>query len=188
MLAVAQGSSVLAAVRRIFGCGAGTPSCGVRDLVPWPGIKPRPQAWECRALTTASPGKSNLCLLVNFPANFFKKILEDFPSNPSGLCYVFTAKGMGSIPCQGTGIPQAVWYSRKGRKQVLGALWKQSGTHPKIKRRCTDHNYSSSKVGVILWYMKFDGSLEYEILPVGEDKNVTFYKDQGISLRHRIKI
>lgn len=44
------------------------------------------------------------------------------------------------------------------------------------------------RLGVILWYMKFDGSLEYKILTVGEDENVNFYEDQGIGLRHRIKI
>ena len=41
-------------------------SCSMWDLVPWPGIEPRPPAlgvqslsyWECRALATGPPGKS----------------------------------------------------------------------------------------------------------------------------------
>ena len=99
LLAVAQGSSILVAAYRIFSCGTGTLSCGMRDLVPWPGIKPRPHAWECRALATESPGKSNLCLLVNFPATFFKKILEAFPSNPSRtmLCFHCQRHGFNSL-------------------------------------------------------------------------------------------
>ena len=39
------------------------------DLVPWPGIQPRPPHWECRVLATGPPGKSpgmlwNLILMV----------------------------------------------------------------------------------------------------------------------------
>ena len=35
-------------------------SCGLRDLVPRPGIEPRPPALECRVLATQPPGKSAL--------------------------------------------------------------------------------------------------------------------------------
>ena len=33
-------------------------SCSKQDLVPWPGIEPRPQAWERGVLATGPPGKS----------------------------------------------------------------------------------------------------------------------------------
>ena len=34
-------------------------SCGTWDLVPWPGIKPRPYIWEHRVLAIRLPGKSS---------------------------------------------------------------------------------------------------------------------------------
>ena len=34
------------------------PSCGMWDLVPWPGIEPGPLHWEHGVLTTGPPGKS----------------------------------------------------------------------------------------------------------------------------------
>lgn len=43
------------------------------DLVPQPGIKPRPQQWKCRVLTIGPPGSPNLLLgdfqVGTFPAN-----------------------------------------------------------------------------------------------------------------------
>ena len=33
-------------------------SCGVWDLVPWPGIEPTPLHWECRFLAIGPPRKS----------------------------------------------------------------------------------------------------------------------------------
>ena len=35
-------------------------SCGILDLVPWTGIKPRPLHWELRVLATGPPEKSQL--------------------------------------------------------------------------------------------------------------------------------
>ena len=40
-------------------------NCGKRDLVPWLGIEPRPQAWERGALATGPPGKSLKLPLLN---------------------------------------------------------------------------------------------------------------------------
>ena len=36
-------------------------SCSMWDLVPWPGITPRPLHWELRIFVTGSPGKSLFC-------------------------------------------------------------------------------------------------------------------------------
>ena len=38
-----------------------------------------------------------------------------------GLC-AFTAEGPGSIPAQGTNIPQAMWYGGKKKKEVKKKL------------------------------------------------------------------
>ena len=43
-----------------------TLSCGVRDLVPWPSIEPRPLHWEHGALATGPPGKSLSSVLKLF--------------------------------------------------------------------------------------------------------------------------
>ena len=37
---------VLVVACGIFSCGTQTLSCSMWNLVPWPGIKPRPPAWE----------------------------------------------------------------------------------------------------------------------------------------------
>ena len=42
---------------RIFSYGLWTLSCGKRDLVPWPGIKPGPLHWEHGVLATGPPEK-----------------------------------------------------------------------------------------------------------------------------------
>ena len=41
-------------------------SCGMWDLVPWPGIEPKPPDWERGILTTGPPGKSLVYLLILF--------------------------------------------------------------------------------------------------------------------------
>ena len=60
---------VLVVAHRIFfSCGMWSFSCGMKDLVPWLGIKLRPPAvgaqslrhWEPKALATGPPGKSLL--------------------------------------------------------------------------------------------------------------------------------
>ena len=43
-------------------------------LVPWPGIKLVPPAWEHRVLTTGLPGKSTLCLTVWGTAKPFSRV------------------------------------------------------------------------------------------------------------------
>ena len=58
LLVAALGCPVSAAVCRIFSRSMGTLSCGMWDLVPWPGIEPGPLPWECRVLTTGPPGTS----------------------------------------------------------------------------------------------------------------------------------
>ena len=44
----------------IFNCNMQTLLCGTWDLVPWPGIKPRPLHWEHGVLVSRPPGKPNL--------------------------------------------------------------------------------------------------------------------------------
>ena len=43
----------------IFSCNMQSLSCLPWDLVPWPGIKPRPPPLEWRVLATGPPGKSH---------------------------------------------------------------------------------------------------------------------------------
>ena len=40
-------------------------SCDMWDLVPWPGIEPRPLHWEHRVLSTRPPGQSQGSLIWN---------------------------------------------------------------------------------------------------------------------------
>ena len=50
-----EGSSIFVVVSRFFSCSLKTLSCGIWDLVPWPGIKPRPptlQGWNLSHWTT----------------------------------------------------------------------------------------------------------------------------------------
>ena len=63
----AQGHScnmwdVLLAAYRIF-------SCGIWDLVPWPGVEPRPLHWELRVLATGPPGKFPDGFVLNLQYN-----------------------------------------------------------------------------------------------------------------------
>ena len=58
LLVAALGRPISAAACRIFSYTMGTLSCGMWDLVPWPGIEPGPLPWECRVLTTGPPGTS----------------------------------------------------------------------------------------------------------------------------------
>ena len=44
-------------------------SCGIWDLVPWPGIEPRPLHWELRVLATGPPGKFPDGLVLNLQYN-----------------------------------------------------------------------------------------------------------------------
>ena len=52
------GCNWLIAAHRVFSCSMRTLSCSLRDLVPWPGIEPRPLLWEHGVLTTGPPVKS----------------------------------------------------------------------------------------------------------------------------------
>ena len=42
---------------QIFSCSMWTPSCDTWNLVPWPGIQPRPLALEAQSPSPGSPGK-----------------------------------------------------------------------------------------------------------------------------------
>ena len=44
----------------IYRCCFFFSGCAIGLLVPWPGIKPRPQQWKCWVLTTGQPGNSAL--------------------------------------------------------------------------------------------------------------------------------
>ena len=41
-------------------------SCGMQDLVPWPGIKTGPLPWECRVWVTGPPEKSHTLSLKSY--------------------------------------------------------------------------------------------------------------------------
>ena len=43
----------------VFNCNMQSLSCLPRDLIPWPGITPRPLHWEWGVLATGPPGKSH---------------------------------------------------------------------------------------------------------------------------------
>ena len=47
-------------MRNLFSYAMQTPTCGMWDLVPWPGIKPGPLHWELRVLVIGPPGKSRV--------------------------------------------------------------------------------------------------------------------------------
>ena len=61
-------SWVLVVAPRIFSCSMQTLSCGLQNLVPWPGIELRPLHWEHRVLASGPPGKSHILTFVSsFP-------------------------------------------------------------------------------------------------------------------------
>ena len=50
---------------KIFSCGKGTLNCGMWDLFPWPGIKPRPPVLGAQSLSPwTSRGVPSLCSLA----------------------------------------------------------------------------------------------------------------------------
>ena len=51
VLVVATGSSIFVVTWRTFSCSMQTHSCGVWDLVPWPGTEPRPPALRAQSLS-----------------------------------------------------------------------------------------------------------------------------------------
>ena len=65
VLAVAPGSLILVAAGRIFSYGMLTLGCGFQDLVPWPGIEPRPLHWEHGVSATEPLGKSPGCFPIS---------------------------------------------------------------------------------------------------------------------------
>ena len=50
-------------------------SYGMQDLIPWPGIEPRPPHWEHRVLATGPPGKSS-SWLFNTPWTLVESSIE----------------------------------------------------------------------------------------------------------------
>ena len=83
----------------LFGCPGF--SCCMWDLVPWPGIKRKPQApsplhWEHRVLASGPPGKLTLyCLLMTFPCGSAGK---EFTCNAGDLGSI---PGLGRSPGEG---------------------------------------------------------------------------------------
>ena len=64
------GSLIFIAVCRIFTCGIRTLSCGMWDLVPRPGTKPRPLDWGCSVLATGpESGFKTEVLELNFKSS-----------------------------------------------------------------------------------------------------------------------
>ena len=66
---------VLAVACKLFGCS-------MWDLVPWPGIEPRPLHWENGVLATGSPGKS-LCHILDSICKWYPMICA-FPNPDPG--------------------------------------------------------------------------------------------------------
>ena len=64
VLVVARGNFDLHCRIGIFSCGMWALSCSMWDLVPWPGVEPRPLHWECGVLATGPPGKSLSVLYI----------------------------------------------------------------------------------------------------------------------------
>ena len=75
---------------RIFSFGMQTLGCGMWDLVPWPGIKPRPLHWEGGVLATGPPGKSRPIFFIPTGA---KQTCSSFPT----LFHFLISSGCGRV-------------------------------------------------------------------------------------------
>ena len=87
---------ILVVAHGIFSCGKQTLSCGMWDLVPWPGTEPGPPA--LRVLATGPPGKPPLPLLpsqTRAPVSC-TVILLTSPMNCSSLIFSFHTSSLGT--------------------------------------------------------------------------------------------
>ena len=98
--------SLLVASCSIFSCGLWMLSCGIRGLVPWPGIKPESLHWECGVLATGPPGKANVLLHGSIsPVGFWawrrcfgeSKFFLVTRKHQYGLVYLFLRLTLGCL-------------------------------------------------------------------------------------------
>ena len=92
-------------------------SCGLWDLVPWPGIEPGPLHWECGILATGLPGKSHLYEFyersISLVPHECGRQWQELDGRVSQRPFAERVlRGRASLTCCGTSLGQ-LWISRK---------------------------------------------------------------------------
>ena len=94
-----------------------------------------------QGLTVPRAGPVPRGALISFWTHYFKRVLPSFPLRGNFMVVqwlgfgTFISGAPGSIPRQGTKIPQALWHDQK-KKNVdtwkPGKYWEESGRHSKV--------------------------------------------------------
>ena len=115
-------------------------SCGMQNLVSWPGVTPRapfPLHWECGVLATEPPGKSPSVSHL-LPFHFYITLFAhcENPTSRTTLQIVLThfLSEKAMAPHSSTLAWQTPWMEEPGRLQSMGSL--------RVKTRLSDFTFT----------------------------------------------